>query len=484
MKRPKIYLAGPDLFKSDAVAIYDAYNNSATKLGLELLYPSDDIVEQGNSKLEFATNIFRANERMLHAADAVLVNLEPFRGPCMDVGAAFEIGFARALGKPIFGFYPRAVKDYFSRLKQHHRLIDQKDGLWRSEEGLLLEDFGLSDNLMIALGITGGAHRGFDSALKAAAEHIKDSCDKPIYELPAREFPQWLYTFDRANDQHSVSLKVASFLLSALNMRFGKKLAGRMFTLQDMACGDGRFSKSLIDHCRSRLKVEIEYSGVDIDTDAIDSARTLFPQGKLTIGNIFEDLEEHVGATAPDVLLFSHCVYFATDKAAFAKRLSQVINPKTIILFLVNDPIHRPITPDVQDLIAALEEQNLPHLRLPEFESFVHMPQNADVHINQLMNLQLNAHADEDFLKTIDLLSFCRQTPLHALSQEERHELLSAVRLDMRTYNGRIPMRNHLVIAVHRDFSQRTLRSVKATMNEAMEKYAANFWEDVALRSL
>jgi hypothetical protein len=43
-------------------------------------------------------------ERIMRTCDAVILNLTPFRGPSADVGSAYEMGFMRALGRPIFAY--------------------------------------------------------------------------------------------------------------------------------------------------------------------------------------------------------------------------------------------------------------------------------------------------------------------------------------------------------------------------------------------
>jgi nucleoside 2-deoxyribosyltransferase len=43
-------------------------------------------------------------ERVMQTCDAMIVNLTPFRGPSADVGSAYEMGFMRALGRPIFAY--------------------------------------------------------------------------------------------------------------------------------------------------------------------------------------------------------------------------------------------------------------------------------------------------------------------------------------------------------------------------------------------
>ncbi len=87
--------------------------------------------------------------------DTVIANLTPFRGPSAYAGTIYEIGFARGIGLKIFGYATVATP-----------LLDRTptaigggrqgpDGAWRDPDGLLVEPFGLFDNLMIEGGITG-----------------------------------------------------------------------------------------------------------------------------------------------------------------------------------------------------------------------------------------------------------------------------------------------------------------------------------------
>lgn len=46
-----------------------------------------------------ANGIYHANLEMIRSADAVLANLNAFRGIEPDSGTCFEVGFATALGK-------------------------------------------------------------------------------------------------------------------------------------------------------------------------------------------------------------------------------------------------------------------------------------------------------------------------------------------------------------------------------------------------
>jgi nucleoside 2-deoxyribosyltransferase len=49
----------------------------------------------------------RAMERVTRTCDAMTFNLTPFRGPSADVHSAYEMGFMRALGHPVFAYTRR-----------------------------------------------------------------------------------------------------------------------------------------------------------------------------------------------------------------------------------------------------------------------------------------------------------------------------------------------------------------------------------------
>lgn len=99
--KPRIYLAGPDVFRRDAKCAGKRLKTICGEFGLCGLYPLDgepiDLSRPNASKL-----IYNANVNKLRAADAIVANITPFRGPHMDPGTAFEIGYARHAGLPVF----------------------------------------------------------------------------------------------------------------------------------------------------------------------------------------------------------------------------------------------------------------------------------------------------------------------------------------------------------------------------------------------
>ena len=151
----KIYLAGPDVFLPDAVEIGRRKVELCARHGLVGLYPLDisiDIAAQDAS-----LQIFRGNETMMIAADAIIANLTPFRGPGADAGTVYELGYMAGCGKLCLG-YSNAASSYADRVRKSTDVISQ-NGRLIDGDGLTVEDFGLADNLMMihALDLHGGA---------------------------------------------------------------------------------------------------------------------------------------------------------------------------------------------------------------------------------------------------------------------------------------------------------------------------------------
>lgn len=137
MRVEKIYIAGPSVFAKNAIAIGRRYKGICEHYGFTGLYPLDNEVDDDCLGVELAERIFTANCDLIDQADCVVADLNPFRGQCMDDGTAFEIGYAFAKGKLIYG--------YIDDLGSLREKIGETD-----EDGYRVENFGLPINLMIA----------------------------------------------------------------------------------------------------------------------------------------------------------------------------------------------------------------------------------------------------------------------------------------------------------------------------------------------
>lgn len=141
----KVYLAGPDVFLPDAVEIGRQKVDVCRRHGLTGLFPLDNEVELSSSAPSL--RIFRGNETMMIAADAIIANLTPFRGPGADAGTVYELGYMAGRGKLCLG-YSNDPSRYADRVRNFTAVI-ARDGRLVDAAGLTVEDFGLSDNLMM-----------------------------------------------------------------------------------------------------------------------------------------------------------------------------------------------------------------------------------------------------------------------------------------------------------------------------------------------
>ena len=136
----KIYLAGPDIFRPD---VHDWIANArelCRQHGFEALTPFD----HGETEPK---KILDGNLELIRKAQIVAANLNPFRGFEPDSGTAFELGYALALGKKLWGY----IDSNEPLLERIRRIEGQSADGQRDRNGMAIEDFGLPLNLMLAL---------------------------------------------------------------------------------------------------------------------------------------------------------------------------------------------------------------------------------------------------------------------------------------------------------------------------------------------
>jgi len=141
----KIYLAGPDVFLPDAHEIGRRKADLCARYGLVGLFPLDNAVDLAAS--DASRKIFHGNETMMQDADAIIANLTPFRGPGADSGTVYELGYMAGQGKICLG-YSNDPSQYAARAA-NFTTVTRSDGRLTDALGLTVEDFGLSDNLMM-----------------------------------------------------------------------------------------------------------------------------------------------------------------------------------------------------------------------------------------------------------------------------------------------------------------------------------------------
>lgn len=171
----KIYLAGPDVFLPNAIEEGERLKALCQDYGYEGLFPMDNVIS-GQTPQEIALKIQEANKQMIHACDIVIANLSPFRGPEPDSGTVWEVGYAQAFGKKVLGY----STDLRTLKEKTQALLD----LGESDvdrAGMVIEDFGMSHNLMFAQCVVADS---FEGCLKYVSD--QDNTHKlptPIIQL-------------------------------------------------------------------------------------------------------------------------------------------------------------------------------------------------------------------------------------------------------------------------------------------------------------
>jgi len=178
LPRPRIYLAGPEVFFPNAREIGEAKRTLCADHGATGLFPLDEDVPDAGSKSAWADAIFRKNLELMDGADAVIANMSPFRGIGMDGGTAFEMGYMHARGKLVLGYTSaagsylhRAIEAGIARRRTSGgvEVARAAGGAWakgvaeeefavqgiafEDEFGLRIESFGLADNLMMVCAV-------------------------------------------------------------------------------------------------------------------------------------------------------------------------------------------------------------------------------------------------------------------------------------------------------------------------------------------
>ena len=184
-----IYLAGPEVFLPDPIGAGVSKKATIERLNtlhdwpfnLVGLYPMDNEIADFAPDFKTGIKIYRANLDLMDKADFITANMVRFRGPSMDVGTAFEMGYMSGLNKAIFAYYdakPFYGADetpglYADRVAKYYPISADNPGF--DTHGQSIENFNMQDNLMMIGSLETGEGKisdSFEAAVLAIAEAI------------------------------------------------------------------------------------------------------------------------------------------------------------------------------------------------------------------------------------------------------------------------------------------------------------------------
>ncbi|KIL98500.1 Nucleoside 2-deoxyribosyltransferase [Paramagnetospirillum magnetotacticum MS-1] len=164
--KPKAYLAGPAVFHPAAKALLDYLAEMCGQHGMEGVAPFEPEAEHSAlPPAELAALIRSGNMARIKECDVVIACVSPFRGPGACPGTTWEMGYAEGLGKPVVA-WSEDMRPYKDRVPHDQ---DEDGRSFCRQHGMLVEDFGLAENLMYAAGPC-VVQPDFEAALKIAGE--------------------------------------------------------------------------------------------------------------------------------------------------------------------------------------------------------------------------------------------------------------------------------------------------------------------------
>ncbi|WP_219834959.1 nucleoside 2-deoxyribosyltransferase [Paenibacillus sp. R14(2021)] len=163
--QPKVYMAGFEVFQTDAVETGVRMKQLCKDYGFEGIFPLDKDITPQPDPLETAKLIFDGNVKLVQKADIIIANLNPFRGKEPDSGTVFECGLGYGLGKKLYGF----LSD--NRAMAEKLLPETQAATGLYEDGMRVENFGLPVNVMLSIPIT-IVEGTLEDALKQAREDL------------------------------------------------------------------------------------------------------------------------------------------------------------------------------------------------------------------------------------------------------------------------------------------------------------------------
>ena len=168
-KTYSVYLAGPEVFLTFNQAagqfikaqtrLFNSYHLQSALYNIEGLYPFDSGYTPKNMDFQDGVKIYEGDVNLMNQSQAVMANMVKFRGPGMDGGTAYEMGYMTAQGKVIVGYYDE--KPYFDNYQMNRPYTQKvtedmgeltKKGpynLTYDKDNFLVEPFQMPDNLMM-----------------------------------------------------------------------------------------------------------------------------------------------------------------------------------------------------------------------------------------------------------------------------------------------------------------------------------------------
>jgi len=212
-RKPKLYLAGPEVFLPNALAYAEQQRALCEQYGFTPLHPFDNGPAVGERDVEALARLYEAvrlfpleplrhlmglpsedmrcamkiylgNIAYIRACDIIVANCNAFRGALVDDGTAYELGLGNGLGKPTYGYIDTALPSVQNVLQRYPCTIPP-DGVPIDQDGyLVIDDFGTAINLMLECGMLLGGGRLVEGSFEDCLRAMRTDLDTGQLSLP------------------------------------------------------------------------------------------------------------------------------------------------------------------------------------------------------------------------------------------------------------------------------------------------------------
>lgn len=187
----RVYIAGPEVFLPNFQKVFREKGEICQKYDIEAIFPFDGELSDEQIKTNprlGAGIIYKNNIELINKCQGLIANITPFRGVHMDPGTSFEIGYAIGMKMEI-SCYTQDGRDLLSRAgdgnKTCTRCLKPVD-----RDGYLIENFGMSENLMIKAALNEQGRRVVRVDVdKAGRFYSADGFEGAVLELLKKSKP-------------------------------------------------------------------------------------------------------------------------------------------------------------------------------------------------------------------------------------------------------------------------------------------------------
>lgn len=122
----KVYLAGPDMFRVNALEHMAWQKQQCEQRGLVPMHPLDNDVDLSGEPIEVVKRLYGLDIKMMLEADVICANMNEFLGAEPDSGTSFEMGFFAGFNYALQILKATQPQKYIYAFVDHDKSYHQK----------------------------------------------------------------------------------------------------------------------------------------------------------------------------------------------------------------------------------------------------------------------------------------------------------------------------------------------------------------------